>query len=80
MALLLLQYNVRKHKKGANMKNIINLVCLPLVILAAVNYGLIGVFDYDVLSLLPDATLLKIVQVLIGIAGIGLATGWYGKN
>jgi uncharacterized membrane protein YuzA (DUF378 family) len=62
------------------MKKIINFVCLPLVLFGAINYGLVGIFDYDVLALLSDATLIKIVQVLIGVAGVGLATGWFGEK
>jgi uncharacterized membrane protein YuzA (DUF378 family) len=62
------------------MKKIIDFVCLPLVLVGAVNYGLIAVFDYDILSILQDGAFIRIAQILIGVAGVGLATGWYGKK
>jgi uncharacterized membrane protein YuzA (DUF378 family) len=62
------------------MKNFINLVCMPLVLFAAVNYGLVGAFRYDLLGLLPSGLAVQIAQIAIGLAGLGLATGWYGRK
>ncbi|MDR2268664.1 MAG: DUF378 domain-containing protein [Rickettsiales bacterium] len=62
------------------MKNIINAICLPIVLFGAINYGLIGLFDLDILAYLGDPTLMKVAHVVIGLAGVGLATGWYGKK
>jgi len=62
------------------MKNFINWVCFPLVLFGAINYGLIGLFGVDLISYLHDLTVIRIVYVLIGAAGVGLATGWFGKK
>ncbi|MDR1009353.1 MAG: DUF378 domain-containing protein [Rickettsiales bacterium] len=62
------------------MKSIVDFICLPLAIVAAVNYGLVGIFGFDLLSLMPTALAARIVQIIVGLAGLGLATGLYGRR
>lgn len=47
-------------------------VCLVLTILGAINWGLIGLFDFNLVSTLfgTDNVITRIVYVLVGIAGI----------
>ena len=48
-------------------------VALALTIIGAINWGLIGIFDFDLVAALfggMDASLSRIVYSLIGIAGI----------
>lgn len=47
-------------------------VCLVLTIIGALNWGLIGLFDFNLVSTLfgVDNVITKIVYVLVGIAGI----------
>lgn len=54
-----------------------NIVMWSLVIIGAINWGLVGIFGLDVVStLLGDMTILaRIVYVLVGISGIGLLVG-----
>ncbi len=51
---------------------ILNLLAKILVIVGAVNWGLVGAFHLDlVATLFGDATLLsRIVYILVGIAGL----------
>ncbi|MDD6223509.1 MAG: DUF378 domain-containing protein [bacterium] len=46
--------------------------CLVLTILGAINWGLIGLFDFNLVSTLfgTDNVITRIVYVLVGIAGI----------
>ncbi len=47
-------------------------VCLVLVIIGAINWGLIGLFDFNLVDTLfgTDNVITRIVYVLVGIAGI----------
>lgn len=47
-------------------------VALVLVIIGAINWGLIGLFDFNLVDTLfgADNVITKIVYVLVGIAGI----------
>ena len=47
-------------------------VCLVLLIIGAVNWGLIGLFDFNLVETLfgVDNVITKIVYALVGIAGI----------
>ncbi len=47
-------------------------VCLVLTILGALNWGLIGLFDFNLVATLFGAenVMTRIVYVLVGIAGI----------
>ena len=47
-------------------------VALALVIIGAINWGLIGLFDFNLVETLfgTDNVITKIVYVLVGIAGI----------
>jgi uncharacterized membrane protein YuzA (DUF378 family) len=48
-----------------------NYVIKPLVLIGALNWGFIGAFNYDVLAaIFPNPTLLRIVDVLIGLAAV----------
>ncbi len=51
----------------------LKIVTLILIIVGALNWGLIGLFDFDLVATLfggPDALLSKIVYILVGISGI----------
>ena len=47
-------------------------VALALVIIGAINCGLVGLFDFNLVSTLfgADNVITKIVYVLVGIAGV----------
>ena len=55
-------------------KDIITLqkICLFLTIIGAINWGLIGLFDFNLVTFIfGDASVLtKIVYILVGIAGL----------
>ena len=51
----------------------LKIVTLILIIVGALNWGLIGLFDFDLVATLfggPDVLLSKIVYILVGISGI----------
>ena len=51
----------------------VNVLTLVLVIVGAVNWGLVGLFQFDLVAALFDgqqAALSRIVYVLVGFAGI----------
>ena len=47
-------------------------ICLVLTIVGAINWGLIGLFDFNLVStIFGDGSMIeKIVYILVGIAGI----------
>ena len=47
-------------------------VCLVLLIIGAINWGLIGLFDFNLVETLfgVDNVMTRIVYALVGIAGI----------
>lgn len=46
-------------------------ICLFLTIIGAINWGLIGLFDFNLVTFIFDeGTLTKIVYILVGIAGL----------
>lgn len=51
-------------------------VCLTLIIIGAVNWGMIGLFDVNLVTLLfgEDSVLTNIVYALVGISGL-ICTG-----
>ena len=46
-------------------------ICLFLTIIGAINWGLIGLFDFNLVTFIfGEGTLTKIVSLLVGIAGL----------
>lgn len=47
-------------------------ICLVVTIIGALNWGLIGLFDFNLVTTLfgTDTTLTKIVYILVGITGL----------
>ena len=48
-------------------------IALTLVIIGAINWGLIGLFDFNLVAFIfggIDSTFTKIVYILVGISGI----------
>ncbi|MCL2439658.1 MAG: DUF378 domain-containing protein [Alphaproteobacteria bacterium] len=62
------------------MRSFLDWFCLPLVIFGALNYGIVELFRYDLFSLIPNANVIRGLKICIGLAGLGLFTGWYGRR
>ena len=53
----------------------VHLIALILVIVGALNWGLVGLFNFDLVATLfggQDAPLSRIVYALVGLAGVAL--------
>lgn len=53
--------------------NILQKIALVIVIIGALNWGLIGIFDFNLVSFLFDnisTVISMIIYILVGIAGI----------
>lgn len=51
----------------------LQIISLLLVIIGAINWGLIGLFDFNLVSLIfggAESMLTKVIYILVGIAGI----------
>ena len=49
----------------------IDVIALALVIIGALNWGLVGLFDFNLVStLFGSAGLQKLIYVIVGIAGV----------
>ena len=52
---------------------VIETIAITLVIIGAINWGLIGLFDFNLVSFIfggMDSLLTKIVYILVGISGL----------
>ena len=55
----------------------IEAIAAILVILGAINWGLVGLFDFDVVEFLLGAILIdRLIYILIGIAGVFQIVSW----
>ncbi len=54
------------------MMQIIQKIALVLIIIGAVNWGLVGLFDFNLVASLfgAESIITKIIYILVGIAGI----------
>lgn len=57
----------------------INIICLTLAIIGAINWGLIGFFDYNLVNALfgSGSAISRVVFGIVGLAGLYLIT-FYG--
>ncbi len=62
------------------MNRTLDLTALTIGIIGAVNWGLIGFFDFNLVSfLLGSNCLSRIIYAVVGLCGLYLLT-FYGKN
>ena len=54
-------------------------VAMVLVVIGAINWGLVGLLDLNVVSYLGEG-LAKIVYILVGVSGVLVLWSWYGKK
>ena len=55
--------------------HIVRKICLVLVIIGALNWGLVGLFDFNLVSFIFDSlsvVISRIIYSLVGVAGIVL--------
>ena len=55
------------------MMKTLNAIALTLTIIGAINWGLIGLFDFNLVALIfggVDSLFTKIIYILVGICGI----------
>ena len=65
--------HIHTTKRGFDMMNVINKIALILVIIGALNWGLIGLFSFDLVAWISGgaATVLaRIIYTIVAIAGI----------
>ncbi len=55
-------------------------VAMLLVVVGALNWGLYGLLGVNMVESLLGMTLAKIVYLLVGVAGLLVLWGWYGKK
>jgi len=57
---------------GTRIMKHINLIAMVLLVIGGINWGLVGIFNYNlVTSLLGDASMMtKIVYALVGLCGL----------
>jgi uncharacterized membrane protein YuzA (DUF378 family) len=65
--------HIRTHSNKEQLMKYANVITLVLVIVGAVNWGLMGLFQFDLVATLfggADAALSRIVYTLVGISGL----------
>ena len=69
----------KNRRIGENMK-LLNYIALTIAIVGAVNWGLIGVLNFDLVAFIfgEMSWLSRVVYTLVGLAGIYLIT-FYGQ-
>ena len=60
-----------KNNKGGNMETIYK-ICLTLIIIGALNWGLVGLFDFNLVTAIfgIESIITNVVYVLIAVAGL----------
>jgi uncharacterized protein len=52
-------------------------VAMLLVVVGAINWGLVGLLDLNLVSSILGATLSKFVYILVGVGGLLVLYKWY---
>lgn len=55
-------------------------VAMILVVIGAINWGLVGLLNLNVVEMVLGMSLAKIVYILVGVAGVLVLWGWYSKK
>ena len=55
-------------------------VAMILVVVGALNWGLVGLLNLNVVEMVLGMSLAKIVYILVGVAGVLVLWGWYSKK
>lgn len=58
----------------------LDMVAMILVVVGALNWGLVGLLGINVVEMLLGMSLAKIVYILVGVAGVLVLWGWYNKK
>lgn len=67
---------LRVNAEGDFMK-FINIISIILVIIGGINWGLIGIFEFNLVEYLFEHIYLdRILYTIVGIASVYLALGW----
>jgi uncharacterized membrane protein YuzA (DUF378 family) len=55
---------------------------MALVVLGAVNWGLIGAFDWDLVNTIFGSwpMIVRIVYILVGLSGLWVLYDWFAKK
>ena len=58
----------------------LDVICAVLVVVGALNWGLVGAANFDLVATLfgPMSVLSRLVYVLVGVAGVYQGLGWKG--
>ena len=55
-------------------------VAMILVVVGALNWGLWGLLNVNIVEMVLGMSLAKIVYILVGVAGVLVLWGWYSKK
>lgn len=64
------------------MQKILDMVCMPLVLIGALNYGLVALFGFDIfgeIGGLTNGNIAFVLQLLVAIAAVIVAAGYARK-
>ena len=65
-------YNKLKNKKKGEIMKIIDTIALVLIIVGALNWGLIGIFNFNLVETIFGgfSIIARIIYILVGISGL----------
>lgn len=56
-------------------------IAFILVVIGAINWGLVGFFDYNLVSaIFGDGTLTRVIYALVGVSGLYMLIGAFAKK
>ena len=55
-------------------------VAMILVVVGAINWGLVGLLNLNIVEMILGMALAKIVYIVVGVAGVLVLWGWYNKK
>ena len=62
--------------------NILRYACLILILIGAINWGLVGAFNFDLVAMIfGDMSIIsRIIYILVGLSGIAFLFMLYPEN
>lgn len=54
-------------------------IAMFLVVIGAINWGLVGLLNMNLVEAVLGMGLAKFVYILVGVGGLLVLYGWYGK-
>ena len=73
---------IKSIMKGMNFMKVIDKIALALIIIGAINWGLIGIFNFNLVDIIfgTMSIISRIVYILVGVSGLWCIKALFSDN